>query len=118
CAALFHQLQAALVQSDGVREHCAAVESVHLIEVEDFSLGLAVDAFAEMQNKRPIGRRELEAQGYVAAEFKRMRPAELLQNTHWKIAVENGILARVVMADGGDSAEEIFQAAPKQSCVF
>ena len=40
-----------------------------LIEVEDLSLGLAVGTFAEMQNERPIGRRELKALRHITAEF-------------------------------------------------
>src|SRR5580700_4131751 len=47
-----------------------------------------------------------------------MGPAEFLQHSHRKIAVEDRILARIVMADSGDSAEKILQPSPKQSDVF
>src|SRR5258708_2919615 len=71
-----------------------------------------------MQNKRPVRRSRAEALDDVRAEFQRMRPAELFDYAHGKIAIEYRLLARVVVAYRGYAAEQVLQAAPEEARIL
>src|SRR5260370_10296954 len=77
-------------------------------------MGACVGAFSRVHDERPPLGCLAKALSEVGAEIERMRPSEALRHANREALGEDVGLAWVVVANGGDAAEQVLQPAPEQ----
>src|SRR6266852_7299692 len=77
-------------------------------------MGACVGAFSRVHDERPRLGGLAKALNEIGTEIERMRPSEALHHAHWEALGEDVGLVWVVVANGGDAAEQVLQTAPEQ----
>jgi hypothetical protein len=93
------------------------VEDVQAVKVDDLIGALGVSTFCGVDDEGRIEACGVVSRNKIGLECERMSPPEVCDNADGKFGCSESHMDWVVMADGGDTREEITDGAPPKPSV-
>ena len=100
-------------QGDAMHNECVSSQATKGVESIELTRRFLVHAFSDMNDPWPVWRRAQIGIAYllIAIDLQGMRPAIVGEDTRREPLAHQKRIKRVVMRDGGDSAEQILYPA-------
>ena len=99
----------------GVHDGGARVQRTLGVQALHFAAGGRVDAFGAVDYEGPGARRGAKAAGQTGVECQGMGPRHAPHHAHGEVRAEHLGLVRIVMAHGGDAAQQVLEPAPPKA---
>src|SRR5580698_2331320 len=102
------------IDSYAVNENRAAAQDSGTLQFRDLGGCARIGSFRSMDQERPTAGNILRTGGHIGGKAERVSPSKSLHYAHRKPLLKSFVV-RIVVCDGGHSAQEIFQSTPPET---